>query len=339
MDMIEIDGSAGGGQLLRTALSLSLCTGTGFSMIRIRARRSKPGLMRQHLTAVNAAAKIGNAFVEGAELGATTLRFTPGVVTAGDYRFATGSAGSAMLVLQTVLPPLWQCERPSRLQLEGGTHNPLAPSADFLIDTYLPALAKFGVDVALRVERPGFFPAGGGIAHATISPAAALREVMFLERGDLVGIEATSLLSGLANGIGERELRVVAAPLGLPPSALHLRQVRPVNGPGNALLLRVAHGAHVETFTGYGERGVSAEQVGARLVREAKTYLDSAACVGEHLSDQLLVPMALAGGGAFTTHVISDHLSSNARLVEKFLPVEIDWEEIEPGLWRVQVAR
>ena len=159
-NLIEIDGSAGGGQLLRTALSLSLCTGTGFTMTKIRARRSKPGLMRQHLTAVNAAAKIGNAFVEGAELGATTLRFTPGVVTPGDYRFATGSAGSAMLVLQTVLPPLWRCDRASTLRLEGGTHNPMAPSADFLSDTFLPAVAKIGIEASLRIERPGFFPAG-----------------------------------------------------------------------------------------------------------------------------------------------------------------------------------
>jgi RNA 3'-terminal phosphate cyclase (ATP) len=338
MTMIEIDGSAGGGQLLRTALSLSLCTGTSFSMQRIRAKRSKPGLMRQHLTAVNAAAKIGNAYTEGAELGATTLRFEPGVVVPGEYRFATGSAGSAMLVLQTVLPPLWRCDRPSTLRLEGGTHNPLAPSADFIADSYLPVLRKIGIDAGLELERPGFFPAGGGILHATVSPATQLQHAEFIERGALESIEATALLSGLASNIGERELRGLAAAFGLNQNALHLRQVRPSIGPGNALLLRVRHAQHAETFTGHGERGLSAENVAAKLAEEARAYLDSSACVGEHLSDQLLLPMALAGGGAFTTHTISDHLQSNARLIEKFLEVEIDWVEQAQGVWRVTVS-
>lgn len=337
-EMIEIDGSAGGGQLLRTALSLSLCTGTGFTMTRIRAKRSKPGLMRQHLTAVNAAAKIGNAFVEGAELGATTLRFTPGVVSAGDYRFATGSAGSAMLVLQTILPPLSQCDRPSTLRLEGGTHNPMAPSADFLIDTFLPAAAKIGIEASLRIERPGFFPAGGGIAHATVLPATGLRQVELLDRGSKLGMSATAMLSALATNIGERELDVLMRRLHLPRDAMRVHEVRPPVGPGNVLLLRVEHESHAEVFTGHGERGITAERVAERLSEEAGHYLRSSACVGEHLSDQLLLPMALAGGGSFTTHLVSDHLSSNARLIEKFLPVEIDWTEKAPQRWRVRVA-
>lgn len=337
MDMIEIDGSAGGGQLLRTALSLALCTGTGFTMQKIRAKRSKPGLMRQHLTAVNAAAKIGNAYVEGAELGATTLRFEPGVVVPGEYRFATGSAGSATLVLQTVLPPLWRCDAPSRLRLEGGTHNPLAPSADFIADTYLPSLAKFGIDAGVVIERPGFFPAGGGILHATVAPAPVLRHAEFIERGALQSIDAVAMVSGLASGIGERELQAVAKRLHLPANALHLREVRPSLGPGNALLVRVRHAHHAETFTGHGERGLSAEKVADRLAGEAKAYVRGSACVGEHLSDQLLLPMALAGSGAFVVAAISDHLQSNARLIEKFLPVEIDWAETAGG-WRVTVA-
>jgi RNA 3'-terminal phosphate cyclase (ATP) len=337
-DILELDGSTGGGQLLRTALSLSLCTGTGFAMTRIRAKRSKPGLMRQHLTAVNAAARIGNAYTEGAELGATRLRFEPGPVAPGEYTFATGSAGSATLVLQTVLPPLWRCDTASTLRLEGGTHNPLAPSADFIVDSYLPALGRIGIDARLQIERPGFFPAGGGILHATVAPAPTLQQVEFCERGAFMSIEATALLSGLAASIGERELRVLADAFELRQNALHLRQIRPSLGPGNALLLRVSHRDHVETFTGHGERGLSAERVAALLAEEAHAYLGSAACVGEHLSDQLLLPMALAGGGAFTTRTISDHLRSNARLIEKFLEVEIDWTQQAEGVWRVTVT-
>lgn len=337
MDMIEIDGSTGGGQLLRTALSLSLCTGTGFTMQQIRAKRSRPGLMRQHLTAVKAAARIGNACTHGAELGATTLRFEPGVVLPGDYAFATGSAGSAVLVLQTVLPPLWRCDAPSRLRLEGGTHNPLAPSADFIADSYLPALARIGIDASVELKRPGFFPAGGGILHANVSPASELRHAEFVERGALQSIDAVALLSGLSSSIGRRELETLAARFSLTENSLHLRQTRPSIGPGNALLLRVRHEAHVETFTGYGERAMSAEKVAEHLADEALAYLDSDACVGEHLSDQLLLPMALAGGGSFTTHTISDHLQSNARLIEKFLAVEITWKQASSGAWLVSV--
>lgn len=338
MEMIELDGVSGGGQLLRTALTLSLCTGIGFTMQQIRAKRARPGLMRQHLTAVNAAAAVGQACVHGAELGATTLRFEPGKVVAGHYRFATGSAGSTTLVLQTVLPALWHCGAPSRLQLEGGTHNPLAPSADFIVDSYLPALEQLGVRATLELERHGFYPAGGGVLHATVEPCAQLQHCVFDARGELVSLEATALLSALSASIGRRELQVLGDRLGLEQSAQHLENVRPAIGPGNAVLVRARHAQHTETFTGHGERGVLAEQVALRLADEVQGYLKSSACVGEHLADQLLLPMALAGGGGFTTTVISDHLSSNARLIEKFLPVEIAWVQTAPDCWQVSVA-
>jgi RNA 3'-terminal phosphate cyclase (ATP) len=338
MEMIELDGAQGGGQLLRTALSLSLCTGIGFTMQQIRAKRSRPGLMRQHLTAVNAAAEIGHARTHGAELGASALRFEPGHVEPGTYRFATGSAGSTTLVLQTVLPALWQCDQPSQLQLEGGTHNPMAPSSDFIADTYLPILKHLGVEATLELESHGFYPAGGGVLKATVSPCAALRPCAFDERGELLSIDATALLSGLASGIGRRELDVLGDRLGLSEDHLHLRSVRPAKGPGNALQVRVRHAAHVESFTGHGERRLTAETVAQRLADAVQAYLDSTACIGEHLADQLLLPMALAGGGAFTTTTASDHLRSNAALIEKFLAVEIAWEQVDNARWKVVVS-
>jgi len=338
MDMLELDGSQGGGQLLRTALSLSLCTGTGFTMEKIRAKRSRPGLMRQHLTAVNAAARIGCARTHGAELGATALRFEPGALVAGDHSFAIGSAGSTTLVLQTVLPALWHAAAPSTLRLEGGTHNPLAPSADFLSDTFLPALRRFGVDASLALERHGFFPAGGGVLTARIAPCARLQRPSFFDRGERVAIEAVALVSALSPDIGRRELDVLAQRLGLSGPALELREVRPALGPGNAVLVRVRHDAHVETFTGYGERGVPAETVAHRVADAVRAYLDAGACVGEHLGDQLLLPMALAGGGAFTTLAPSEHLRSNAALIEKFLPVDIAWVQEAGARWRVVVS-
>ncbi|CAM4310729.1 RNA 3'-terminal phosphate cyclase [Stenotrophomonas indicatrix] len=336
MDMIELDGGHGGGQLLRSALTLSLCTGTGFTLHNIRAIRRKPGLMRQHLTAVNAAARVGNACVHGAELGATSLRFEPGRVSAGTYHFATGSAGSGTLVLQTVLPALWRAQGPSQLRLEGGTHNPLAPSADFIAQSYLPALGRMGVQASMQLLQHGFHPAGGGVMEVQVQPCAALQPPSLEVRAPLQAIEAQVLMSGLSSGIGLRELQVLAETLGVDPHPRNVQSIRPALGPGNVALVRVRHGDHVEVFSGHGERSVSAEQVGARLAGQVKQYLDGTGAVGEYLSDQLLLPMALAGGGAFTTHVLSDHLVSNARLIEKFLPVEFDWQPHDGG-WRVTV--
>lgn len=336
MEMIELDGTEGGGQLLRSALTLSLCTGIGFSMSHIRGRRRRPGLMRQHLTAVDAAASVGQGRVHGAALGATELRFEPGTVRGGDYHFATGSAGSATLVLQTVLPALWQATVPSTLRLEGGTHNPMAPTADFIAESYLPALAEMGVQTTFALQQHGFYPAGGGRFEVQVNPCASLQPCALESRGMPLHVEAGVLMSGLSGSIGLRELQVLADRLGVDAHPRHVQSLRPALGPGNVAQVRVRHGAQVEVFTGHGERGISAEQVGARLADQVQQYLDGGACVGEHLGDQLLLPMALAGGGSFTTHVISEHLASNARLIEKFLPVEFEWEQAGTG-WRVEV--
>ncbi len=336
--MLELDGAAGGGQLLRSALTLALCTGTGFTMRGIRAGRSRPGLMRQHLTAVQAACAISGGHADGAALGSTALTFMPGSVRAGDYAFSLGTAGSTMLVLQTLLPAFWRADGRSRIRLEGGTHNPMAPSADFVEHAYLGALRRMGVCVDLVLEAHGFHPAGGGAVVASIEPCDGLRVAAFHERGERIAMHAVALVSGLASGIGRRELAVLGKRLGLADDQLELRSVRPAMGPGNALSVRVEHAHHVDCFVGYGERRVSAESVAERLAAQVRHYLDSQACVSEHLSDQLLVPMALAGGGEFTTCAASDHLRSNAALIEKFVAVDISCEAIGADRWQVRVV-
>ena len=151
-NFIEIDGTRGegGGQILRTSLALSIITGQPFKMKNIRARRKKPGLMRQHLTAVRAAKEISNAEVVGDDIYSKTISFVPGKVTGGEYKFSVGTAGSAILVMQTVLPPLLSASQESRLILEGGTHNKMAPPFDFIQKTFLPQLNKTGVNVTVE---------------------------------------------------------------------------------------------------------------------------------------------------------------------------------------------
>jgi RNA 3'-terminal phosphate cyclase (ATP) len=216
--MIQIDGSLGegGGQVLRTALALALVTGQPFRLEKIRAGRAKPGLLRQHLTAVQAAARIGAARVEGAVLGSTSLVFEPGAIRPGNYHFDIGTAGSTTLVLQTILPPLLAAGGPSRLTLVGGTHNGLAPPFDFLARTFLPLLNRLGPAVAATLERPGFFPAGGGRLTAEIQPAPRLSPLCLGERGALRQQWARVLIAGLPPAIAERECQVLRQKLGWP---------------------------------------------------------------------------------------------------------------------------
>src|SRR5437867_7015012 len=214
--MITIDGSEGegGGQILRTALALSLVTGQPFRIERIRARRQKPGLLRQHLTAVEAAKSVGCAEVSGAAINSQVLEFRPGPVTPGNYRFAVGTAGSATLVLQTVLPSLLSASGRSTLTLEGGTHNPLAPPFNFLARSFMPLIHRMGPNVELELRRPGFFPAGGGKFHARIEPVKRLTRFDLLERGAIRQQRARAILSKLPAQVAERELTVVREQLG-----------------------------------------------------------------------------------------------------------------------------
>ena len=186
-DIITIDGARGegGGQILRTALSLSVATGRPLRIGNIRAKRTKPGLMRQHLTAVRAAQSVSGARVQGAELGSTALTFEPDGVRGGDYHFAVGTAGSATLVAQTVLPALMLADRPAHLVLEGGTHNPHAPPFEFLERAFLPLVRRMGVGLQARLERPGFVPAGGGRFILDVTLAGDLRLIEILDRGTL----------------------------------------------------------------------------------------------------------------------------------------------------------
>lgn len=319
--MITIDGSAGegGGQILRTALALSLVTDQPFRIQNIRAGRQKPGLLRQHLTAVEAAATICNATADGAILGSQELVFTPGKVLPGDYRFAVGTAGSATLVLQTVLPALITGNKLSRLTVEGGTHNSHAPPFDFLQRAFLPLVNRMGASIASRLERAGFYPAGGGRFSVEIVPAEKLKPLHLLERGEITARSATALIANLPPAVASRELKVVAKALGWASDCLHVQKVDS-NGPGNALLLELAFENITEVFTGFGERGVRAETVAENAVHEVREYLASTAPVGEHLADQLLIPIALAGAGSFRATKLSRHTTTNIDTIAKFLP-------------------
>jgi RNA 3'-terminal phosphate cyclase (ATP) len=338
--MITIDGSQGegGGQILRTSLALSLVTGQPFRMERIRAKRQKPGLLKQHLTAVEAAKTVGCAEVEGAALSSQTLEFRPGQVTPGNYRFAVGTAGSATLVLQTVLPALLIASGHSTLTLEGGTHNPMVPPFDFLARCFMSLIHRMGPSVELELRRHGFFPADGGRFHARIEPSKNLSRLDLLERGSIQSRQARILVSKLPEHVGQRELAVVRDELKWREDECAIEAVHYPVGPGNAVVLAIETDHVTEVFTGFGERGRPAEDVSKSAVEAAKAWLEASVPVDEHLADQLLIPMALAGGGSFRTIKPSLHTTTNAEVIQRFLPVPMRIEQESELVWRVTVG-
>ncbi len=341
--LVEFDGSRGegGGQVLRTSLSLSLGTGRPVRIWNVRANREKPGLRPQHLTAVRAAAAIGRARLRGDAVGSREILFEPGHVEGGDFRFDVGTAGSTTLVLQAVLPPLLTAPGPSNLVLEGGTHNVKAPPYDFVERAYLPVVQAMGPSVKLRLERMGFYPRGGGRIRTEVRPATRLGRVEIPERGALRAIRARAVVAGLPSHVAERELDVVRRAFLPDRVELRVEERPPDEGPGNVLSIEVESERATEVFTGFGERYVRAEEVARRAVTEARRYLAAGVPVGEHRADQLLLPMALApAGGSFRTLAPSLHATTNADVIRAFLPeARIEFTEEGKDVWRVEVGR
>ncbi len=334
--MLVINGAMGegGGQILRSALALSLCLGRPFRISNIRATRRRPGLMPQHLVAVKAAAIIGEADVQGAAKGCSDLEFIPHTIKPDEYHFDIGTAGSTTLVLQTILPALLTASGPSQIYLQGGTHNPLAPPFDFFERAFLPLLNRMGPRIQAHLQRPGFYPVGGGIVEVSITPTPALKPLTLLERGEIVSQRAWAMLSRLPEHIAQRELNVIGNQLGLHNSNLEVRHVE-AKGAGNAVTVLIESEHVTEVFGGIGERGVTAETVAAGVVTAVRRYLTAAVPVGEYLADQLLLPLALTGSGSFITLKPSRHTTTNIAVIEQFTAHRISCKELAADRWRI----
>ncbi len=337
--MIEIDGSygEGGGQILRTALALSLFTQKPFRIERIRAGREKPGLRPQHLAAVRAAAAVGGARVRGDRLGSMTLVFEPGRVRPGNYRFAVGTAGATTLVFQTVFLPLALAGGESRVEFEGGTHVPKSPSLDFLLEVYRPWLSALGARFEAEPERLGFYPRGGGRWRAAIFPGTGIRPLTAEDRFRLAGARVRGAASRLPRHVAERIARRAAARLreaGVEAQSEVLYPPAPSPGAYGFVLLEGQPGP--AGFTALGAPGKPAEQVGDEAARDALGFLAAGAAAEAHLADQLLLPLALARGPSrFRVAEATGHLVTQAWLIPRFLPVRIavlpPWVEVRPG--------
>lgn len=338
--MLAIDGSRGegGGQVLRSALSLAIVTGQAFRMFNIRARRAKPGLRWQHLAAVRAAQAVSSAVVEGAALGATELTFAPGDLQGGRHAFDVGTAGSTTLIAQTLIPALLQADRPFQVCIDGGTHNPMSPPFEFLAGCYLPLLRRMGAHVEARLVRRGFYPAGGGRIELTIGTSTGLAPIELCSRGALRRKQAVATVSRLPLSIAQRELATLADALGWPSEVLHACEDEDGTGPGNAVIVELEFENLTEVFTGFGLKGRPAETVAEGVATTVADYLAGVAAVDAHLADQLLLPMAIAGGGRFTTLEPTQHTLTNIDIIETFMTVRIRVERNREELFTIAVG-
>ena len=341
---IIIDGSQGegGGQVLRSSLALSLVTGKPFCIENIRAGRRKPGLMRQHLTAVNAATEIGAADVTGDAIGSTRLTFRPHKIKSGDFHFSIGTAGSTTLVLQTILPALMLTDKPSTLKLSGGTHNPFAPPLDFLEKTYLPLLAKIGPQVETKLMRPGFYPAGGGEFRVDITPTKSLKSLALTDRGEITRRTVRLMFAHLPFHIIERERRKIAEKTDWDESVFEIREMSGSRGPGNLVMIEAESRDVCELFTGFGEVNVPAEKVAIDALEQYRSYVAADVPVGVYLADQLMLPLGIArflGSEAseFLTHDLSRHSTTHIDILQRFLNIDISVTQENNGRCRVKL--
>ena len=308
-DLVTIDGSMGegGGQVLRTALSLSAITGTEIELKKIRAGRTKPGLKRQHLTCVKAVAEICGAKVSEVGVGSMELEFKPGPINGGDYRFDVGTAGSVTLVAQTVIPVLLKAEEPTTVTITGGTHVPFAPIWEFFAETYLPELRRMGAKVEAELVQPGFYPAAGGVVKLKVWPFDGSgadgaragqdgRRYELTELGAYRGGRVVGVVSALPIAIAEAEVGIVGKQLkelGLKP------EVRTVEafGPGNYCYVQLDYERCSVVFSSVGTYDKSRKAVGSEVVTAVRDFLKAGKACEKHLADQLLLPLNVFVGG------------------------------------------
>jgi RNA 3'-terminal phosphate cyclase (ATP) len=342
--VIEIDGMTGegGGQVLRSTLSLSLLTGQPVHITRIRAGRDRPGLGYQHRMAVEAAARISGAQVEGSRVGSQELSFSPATVIPGDYHFDIGTAGATSLVLQTVLLPLAQAAGASRLRVTGGTHVPWSPCFHYLDWHWRVLLARLGVTFGLELLRAGFYPRGGGEVRALLPGGARLDGIELVSRGRLLRVRGLSAVANLAGEIGERQrnralrqLRALGCEIGIELALL------PAWSPGTVLVLLAEFERSQACFFALGAPGKRAERVADEAVADLHAFLATDGAVDRWLADQLLLPLACAGqSSVLRTSEVTSHLLTNADVIRRFLPVEITigGQAGEPATIRVMPA-
>lgn len=339
--MIEIDGSfgEGGGQILRTALSLACLLKKPFRIFNIRKGRKKPGLMPQHIVSVKAAAELSGARIKGAEYGSMELIFQPKEISGGSYHFDIGTAGSTCLVFQTILPSLISSDVRSFVTARGGTHVPFSPSFNYISEVFLPILEKMGIMVSVSIENYGFYPIGGGLIRADIFPAHKINPLMVKDKGKIKEIRGYSCVANLPMSIAERQRDAFVArlePYGLPMN-IELLSV-PSPGHGTFIFVKTISEYAIAGFTSLGAKGKRAETVGLEAADEVIRYLQTDGALDPHLPDQIALYLALCEErSVISTSMITEHLLTNLWVISRFINLRysVEGDKGKPGLIRI----
>ena len=328
--MITIDGSylEGGGQILRTSIALSAITGKPCSIVNIRKGRPNPGLQPQHLKCLEAAARICNAKTRGLTLGSEEIEFTPGKITGGNFSIETGTAGSVTLIMQALMPICFFADRQSTLDITGGTDVEWSPSIHYFNNVFLRSLEPLGMKSGeaydLSIEKYGFYPRGGGKVRLRIRPFTKFNRLELTSRGKLKKYDIVSMTSDdlKKSCISERQIEGAEKLLG----SQGKREVLYPNtlSTGSSFLV-VANFERCKVGVGVlGKKGKKAELVGEEAAIQLKRQMDTHACFDEHMADQILIYMALAGNSKISVAGVTNHCKTNIWTIEKFLPVRFD---------------
>ena len=337
-ELVQIDGSRGegGGQILRTALALSVISGRAFRLTEIRARRPRPGLAPQHLQAVRVFCELSGASCSGDREGSLELVFSPGPVRPGAYRVDIGTAGSVTLVLQALAAPLALAGSSSQVVLRGGTHVPWSPPFNYIESCWLPFMRQAGFELDVELERAGFYPKGGGEVVARIEGGAKPKALQLIERGELKAVEIVSATTPTLPA-HVRQRQASRAQVGVRSSGCDpfVQLVKlPAASPGSVVAITGRFEKTRVTTSALGARGKSAESVGEEAAAAFRDYLDRPGAVDERLADQLVLPLALAPGSSeLTTVRVTEHLRTNVEVIRTFVDrsIEIVGDLGQPG--------
>ncbi len=345
--MIEIDGSLGegGGQILRTALSLSCLFNKPFRIFNIRKGRKKPGLMPQHLTCLMAAQLISNAKVTGDYQASTELTFSPQEVKGGDFFFDIGTAGSTSLVIQTLIPSLIFLKEKTTLILQGGTHVPFSPSFHYISEGFVPMVERLGIKIRLTIESYGFYPKGGGRIRAEIFPVKDAKPLRIMERGKILRLKGYSGVGNLPLSIADRQknaaLEKIYSQVPDLQCAVDIELIDvPGPGQGTFVFLRAESENSIAGFTSLGERGKKAETVGQEAAAEFLKYYFTDGALDQYLSDQIVLYLRMSREeSVFTTSCITQHLMTNLWVIGLFheFKYSIEGEMGKPGMVKISL--
>jgi RNA 3'-terminal phosphate cyclase (ATP) len=333
--MILIDGSQGegGGQVLRTSLTLSILTGQAFKVINVRANRNPTGLKPQHVAAIKAAAMISDASYKGATVGSSTVYFDPGRVKSGDYDFSIGTAGATGLVLQTVALPLaLRGDHASSITVTGGTHVEHSPSFHFLKVTWIELLRAMGISIELSMLRAGFYPRGHGQIRATIQPTKSISGLVLKNHPPLTHASGFSAVADLPPEIANRQTRRMTHLLKKAGIESTIENEVWEGGPGTVAAIVFRQTQFPILFSAVGKRGKPAESVADEAAIPAIHFAQSQASVDSHSADQIVLPLVLANGASqFRTPEVSTHLTTNIETIKFFCTRAIELNRAGDG--------